>query len=201
MCSVMDRIYCYIPGFPIRISAGRRIFAPNRSFSQLVTSFIGSQCQGILLVLFLAWPLCLNLLELFEIVRLLTFVSTHSNFSLLYHFWYSLLSQCISSIQFSKFNRSPRPFIYSDLHQIAFAIWTPEYLIHGGLKRTRTSLCLYSYELLALLRRLLLLNRCLVGSRGLEPPTSRLSGVRSNRLSYEPVPPRPFLFSIKGLQN
>jgi hypothetical protein len=25
-----------------------------------------------------------------------------------------------------------------------------------------------------------------VGSSGLEPPTSRLSGVRSNRLSYEP---------------
>ena len=28
----------------------------------------------------------------------------------------------------------------------------------------------------------------LVGSSGLEPPTSRLSGVRSNRLSYEPFP-------------
>ena len=28
---------------------------------------------------------------------------------------------------------------------------------------------------------------CLVGSSGLEPPTSRLSGVRSNRLSYEPA--------------
>ena len=27
----------------------------------------------------------------------------------------------------------------------------------------------------------------LVGSSGLEPPTSRLSGVRSNRLSYEPL--------------
>ena len=26
----------------------------------------------------------------------------------------------------------------------------------------------------------------LVGSSGLEPPTSRLSGVRSNHLSYEP---------------
>ncbi len=26
----------------------------------------------------------------------------------------------------------------------------------------------------------------MVGSSGLEPPTSRLSGVRSNRLSYEP---------------
>ena len=31
-----------------------RLFAPPRSFSQLVASFIGSQCQGILLVLFLA---------------------------------------------------------------------------------------------------------------------------------------------------
>ena len=27
----------------------------------------------------------------------------------------------------------------------------------------------------------------MVGSRGLEPPTSRLSGVRSNHLSYEPM--------------
>ena len=34
-------------GFPIRISPDRWIFAPPRSFSQLVTSFIGSQCQGI----------------------------------------------------------------------------------------------------------------------------------------------------------
>ena len=31
------------------------------------------------------------------------------------------------------------------------------------------------------------LSRSLVGSSGLEPPTSRLSGARSNRLSYEPV--------------
>ena len=28
---------------------------------------------------------------------------------------------------------------------------------------------------------------CLVGSSGLEPPTSRLSGVRSNHLSYAPI--------------
>ena len=32
------------------------------------------------------------------------------------------------------------------------------------------------------------INLLLVGSSGLEPPTSRLSGVRSNRLSYEPIP-------------
>ena len=29
--------------------------------------------------------------------------------------------------------------------------------------------------------------RALVGLSGLEPPTSRLSGVRSNRLSYKPI--------------
>ena len=29
--------------------------------------------------------------------------------------------------------------------------------------------------------------RKVVGSSGLEPPTSRLSGARSNRLSYEPI--------------
>ena len=32
-----------------------RLFAPSRSLSQLVASFFGSWCQGILLVLFLAW--------------------------------------------------------------------------------------------------------------------------------------------------
>ena len=39
----------------IRKSAGRSLFAAHRSLSQLVTSFIGSQCQGILHMLFFAW--------------------------------------------------------------------------------------------------------------------------------------------------
>ena len=43
-------------GSPIRISAGRWIFAPIRSFSQLVTSFFGSWCQGIRRMLLFAWP-------------------------------------------------------------------------------------------------------------------------------------------------
>ena len=52
MYSVQDT--CAVPqvGSPIRTSAGSRIFAPHRSFSQLVTSFFGSQCQGIRLMLF-----------------------------------------------------------------------------------------------------------------------------------------------------
>ena len=35
------------PGFPIRTSTDQCSFAAPRGFSQLVTSFIGSQCQGI----------------------------------------------------------------------------------------------------------------------------------------------------------
>ena len=42
-------------GFPIRKSAGQRIFPPYRSLSQVIASFFGSQCQGIHLTLFFAW--------------------------------------------------------------------------------------------------------------------------------------------------
>ncbi len=41
-------------GFPIQRSPDQWIFAPPRSFSQLITSFIGSQCQGIHPTLFKA---------------------------------------------------------------------------------------------------------------------------------------------------
>ena len=36
-----------LAGFPIQKSAGQWIFAPYRSLSQLITSFVGSQCLGI----------------------------------------------------------------------------------------------------------------------------------------------------------
>ena len=41
-------------GFPIQTSAALWIFAPPRSFSQLVTSFFGAMYQGILLKPFVA---------------------------------------------------------------------------------------------------------------------------------------------------
>ena len=44
------------PGFPIRKSPDRWLCAPPRSLSQLFASFIGSWCQGIHLMLLLAWP-------------------------------------------------------------------------------------------------------------------------------------------------
>ena len=39
----------------IRKSADRSLYAAPRSLSQLVTSFVGSQCQGILHMLLFAW--------------------------------------------------------------------------------------------------------------------------------------------------
>ena len=47
---------CSHVGFPIQRSAGQWIFAPYRSLSQLITSFIGSQCQGIRPAPLFAWP-------------------------------------------------------------------------------------------------------------------------------------------------
>ena len=64
-------------GFPIRKSVGQCLFAANHSLSQLVTSFIGSWCQGIHLTLLFAWTSCifpilwfsLNCLSFFEHFR------------------------------------------------------------------------------------------------------------------------------------
>ena len=47
---------CRYWGFPIRKSADRSSFAAPRSLSQLITSFVGSQCQGIRPAPFLTWP-------------------------------------------------------------------------------------------------------------------------------------------------
>ena len=62
----------------------------------------------------------------------------------------------------------------------------------GGLKWTRVTLQRTASYTQALRARLIHLTprrlaTALVGSSGLEPPTSRLSGARSNQLSYEPM--------------
>ena len=52
--------------FHIRKSADRSLFAAPRSLSQLVTSFIGSWCQGIRPMLLFAWTSLLILFSLFS---------------------------------------------------------------------------------------------------------------------------------------
>ena len=46
--SLLIRGTIYMVGCPIRISADQRLFAPPRSFSQLITSFFALQSLGIL---------------------------------------------------------------------------------------------------------------------------------------------------------
>ena len=58
--SVYDTYLLGYVSFLIQTSAAQRIFAPPRSFSQLITSFVGSRCQGIRPALFLAWPFSLK---------------------------------------------------------------------------------------------------------------------------------------------
>ena len=58
--SVYDTYLLGYVSFLIQTSAAQRIFAPPRSFSQLITSFFGSRCQGIRPALFLAWPFSLK---------------------------------------------------------------------------------------------------------------------------------------------
>ena len=57
----------------------------------------------------------------------------------------------------------------------------------GGAKRDRTADLLLAKQALSQLSYSPL--SPLVGLNGLEPSTSRLSGVRSNQLSYRPIPP------------
>ena len=55
--SYIDILYLYRMSFLIRISADQGSFAAPRSFSQLIASFLGAWCQGILHMLFVAWSL------------------------------------------------------------------------------------------------------------------------------------------------
>ena len=54
--SVYDVMTLLITDCSIRTSADQHLLAIPRSFSQLTASFVGSQCQGILPALLLAWP-------------------------------------------------------------------------------------------------------------------------------------------------
>ena len=83
------------PGFPIQKSSDQRIFAPPRRLSQLITSFFGSQCQGIHHTLFHAWPVISMSSVTYpgsgQCFRLcFRFVMVHLPFCLVNHLWLSV---------------------------------------------------------------------------------------------------------------
>ena len=107
------------PGFPIRKSPDQWLCAPPRSLSQLFASFIGSWCQGIHLMLLLAWPVQsfirlgswymwiiitekLNILSILSFVVIIHYGLLNRNNSLPISF----LSRCrCVCIRFSRYNR------------------------------------------------------------------------------------------------
>ena len=70
--SAYDNTLLLVLSSLIRISTDQRIFAPNRSFSQLVTSFFGAMYQGILRKPFVAWSFHLFLLVSYKNSIILT---------------------------------------------------------------------------------------------------------------------------------
>ena len=202
--------------FHIRISAGRSLFAAHRSFSQLVTSFIGSWCQGIHLMLFFAWTFCkvsfarsLDFLELLEFLEhffgLLILVKRFYPFAWIFtppfgeivilpklerpiKFYFANLVKIICplicsflTLQYTLFGFQ-WAYIWNTLCfkcQVSLDGWTPSLCLRKAVKLD-LSLEVSLRDLVADFYRL-------VGSSGLEPPTSRLSGARSNHLSYEPM--------------
>ena len=86
----------------IRTSADQFVLANPRSFSQLTTSFVGSQCQGIRPALFLAWPSWIMLVS--RLKNFVVFFTSQTYFRFRLRIWY-FFPHCIyfCFIQFSRF--------------------------------------------------------------------------------------------------
>ena len=91
----------HLRGFPIRKSADRSLFAAPRSLSQLVTSFFGSWCQGIHLMLFLAWTSSFQF-SLIKNISLFCLSLANNWLGLYLLFWKDLLlfSPCLTICSF-----------------------------------------------------------------------------------------------------
>ena len=158
----------------------------NRGLSQVATSFIASQCQGIHHTPLIAWSK--KTLTLFVLGRERPGNSPDLN-SL-----YSLRARCYPRIQLSKIGavqKAPRKTVFASVIGAGLP-GAP----HGGDDRDRTdglrlakpALSQLSYIPGTFADRRLRLIRGMVGLSRIELPTSRLSGVRSNQLSYRPTP-------------
>ena len=119
----------------IRISAGLCSLTAHRSFSQLTTSFIGSQCQGIRPALLLALPFVFSefswiLCSFFT--RLLNYYLKIVSFHLIVfpHTFLIQFSRCLFSIPFQE-QMSENIFMFP---HICFWIF-----FYGGHKWTRTT--------------------------------------------------------------
>ena len=160
-------------GFPIRKSAGKRLFAANRSLSQLVTSFVGSWCQGIRPVLFIAWTFSCSFCLSHRLIIVWNLLNSTMKIPL-FVFYSTFRWNCSF------------PTLQKNLYFFHFicmiSIWFCHHFYMLTICSFYSSFALFSFQWSQSV-----IYAFLVGSSGLEPPTSRLSGARSNHLSYEPI--------------
>ena len=124
----------------------------HRSLSQLTTSFIGSQCQGIHPALLFALPFALGSHEFTSWLR----CSILPDFFKSFYTRSFLIALLCFVIQFSRCLRS---VLFQEQNSKDESFHLLNYILES-----------------------------VVGTNGFEPSTSRLSGVRSNHLSYAPIP-------------
>ena len=100
-------------GSPIRTSADRGLFAAPRSLSQLVASFVGSWCQGIHLMLFIAWTS-------FVLFSCLSFANNFVTMKKLFRFYVFRLDSFESRFNCSFFTTiSWKTFLFNSFSEIS----------------------------------------------------------------------------------
>ena len=159
----------------IRISTDLGIFASPRSFSQLITSFIGAMYQGILLYALCSLIFSKNCIS--NLRRIFTFFLDYT-YSTIFLSWivsYVLFVLTFYVLFFLVFLLFALMY-FNLIKSFSIDIWHISLFI---------SMQLSIYDAIA--TAIVDILRYLVGTSGLEPPTSRLSGVCSNQLSYVPV--------------
>ena len=164
-------------GSPIRTSADQCLFTTPRSFSQCITSFFASDCQGIHQMPLLR----LILLRINNLTIIYTLSVKSTRFISLYIKRYIILSPLDITLILLSYLLYAITWI-SPITLFRNSLAPP---INGGGKEDRTPDPLLAKQVLSQLSYTP--DILLVGLGRLELPTSRLSGVRSNHLSYKPL--------------
>ena len=122
-------------GFPIRIPADRGLFAAPRSFSQLIASFFGFRCQGIHLMLFLAWTSWASQIFFTFKVFSVTLLSHCLDLSIFHSLRCSIVTLCVSTLFVNITRFAFSPFVFYSV----FKVQLRQLLLSGGLKWARTT--------------------------------------------------------------
>ena len=111
------------------------------------------------------------------------FNSTNPNYAVSLCFWILLSCICPTIRNYSCHFWLPIMFHFTFLFLFLYSVFKVQSF---RLIKIRISIVISNYSNLDSNYHIRF-NENMVGSSGLEPPTSRLSGVRSNHLSYEPI--------------